>query len=73
MRGGERLASLSLGGKPVSKVSVVLNEQEQQELQMILSDRDDVAALRFLKEVVWVQVQAARRQGMRSHLEAGQT
>ena len=57
----------------MSKVSVVLNEQEQQELQMILSDRDDVAALRFLKEVVWAQVQAAHRQGMRSHLDTGQT
>ena len=56
----------------MSKVSVVLNEQEQQELQMILSDRDDVAALRFLKEVVWTQVQAVRRKGLRSHLEAGQ-
>ena len=40
---------------------------------MILTDRDDVAALRFLKEVVWTQVQAVRRKGMRSHLEAGQT
>ena len=57
----------------MSKVSVVLDEPEQQELQMILTDRDDVAALRFLKEVVWTQVQAAHRMGMRSHLEAGQT
>jgi len=57
----------------VSKVSVVLDEQEQQELQMILTDRDDVAALRFLKEVVWAQVQAVRRKELRSHLEAGQS
>ncbi len=55
------------------KVSVVLDEQEQQELQMILTDADDEAALRFLKEVVWAQVQAARRKGLRSHLEAGQS
>ena len=56
----------------MSKVSVVLNEQEQQELQMILTDRDGVAALRFLKEVLWTQVQEVRRKGLRSHLEAGQ-
>lgn len=55
------------------KVSVVLDEQEQQELQMILTDADDAAALRFLKEVVWAQVQAARRTGLRSHLDAGQS
>jgi len=52
---------------------VVLDEQEQQELQMILTDRDDVAALRFLKEVLWAQVQAVRRKELRSHLEAGQS
>ena len=57
----------------MSKVSVVLDEQEQRELQMILTDRDDVAALRFLKEVVWAQVQAVRRKELRSHLEAGQS
>lgn len=57
----------------MSKVSVVLEEQEQQELQMILTDADGAAALRFLKEVVWTQVQAVRRKGLRSHLEAGQS
>lgn len=55
----------------MAKVSVVLDEQEQQDLQMILTDRDEAAALRFLKEVVWTRVQAARRKGLRSHLEAG--
>lgn len=54
------------------KVSVVLEEEQQQELQMILTDQDENAALRFLKEVVWSQVQAVRRKGLRSHLEAGQ-
>ena len=54
------------------KVSVVLNEQEQAELQLILVDRDEPEALRFLKEVVWAQVQAVRRKGLRGHLEAGQ-
>jgi len=57
----------------VSKVSVVLDEQEQRELQMILTDGDSVAALRFLKEVLWAQVQAVRRKELRSHLEAGQS
>lgn len=56
----------------MSKVSVVLDEQEQQELQMILTDGDASAALRFLKDVVWAQIQAARRKGLRGHLEAGQ-
>jgi hypothetical protein len=56
----------------VPKVSVVLDEQEQAELQVILVDRDEPEALRFLKEVVWAQVQAVRRKGLRSHLEAGQ-
>ena len=51
------------------KVSVVLDEQQQTELQMILTDKDAEEALRFLKEVVWSQVQAVRRKGMRSHLE----
>ena len=54
------------------KVSVVLDEREQQELQMILTDGNEAAALQFLKKVVWSQVQAVRRKGLRSHLEAGQ-
>ncbi len=54
------------------KISVVLDEQQQAELQMILADRDEPEAWRFLKEVVWAQVQAVRRKGLRSHLEAGQ-
>lgn len=54
------------------KVSVVLDEQEQAKLQVILVDRDEAAALRFLKEVVWAQVQAVRRKGLRGHLETGQ-
>jgi len=40
---------------------------------MILTDGDGAAALQFLKEVLWPQVQAVRRKGLRSHLEAGQT
>ena len=55
------------------KVSVVLDEQEQTELQVILVDRDEAAALRFLKEVVWAQLQAVRRKGLHGHLEAGQS
>lgn len=56
----------------MAKVPVVLSEQEQATLRMILTDGDGEAALRFLKEVVWARVQAARRKGLRSHLEAGQ-
>ena len=51
---------------------VVLDEEEQAELQMIVIDRDEAEALRFLKEVVWAQVQAVRRRGLRGHMEAGQ-
>lgn len=56
----------------MAKISVVLDEQQQQDVQMILTDGDAAAALRFLKEVVWSQVQAVRRKGLRGHLEAGQ-
>ena len=55
------------------KVSVVLDEEEQAELQVILMDRDKAEALRFLKEVVWAQVEAIRRRGLHSHLESGQS
>ena len=54
------------------KLSIVLDEQEQAELQVILVDRDEAAALRFLKEIVWAQLQAIRRKGLHSHLESGQ-
>jgi len=53
------------------KVSVVLDEQEQSELQVLLADGDEAAALRFLKEVVWPQMQAVRRKALRNHLEKG--
>jgi predicted DNA-binding protein (UPF0251 family) len=56
----------------MAKVAVVLEEQEQVELKVILSDNDAAEALRFLKEVVWAQVQAARRKELRGHLEQGQ-
>ncbi len=51
------------------KVSVVLDEQQQAEAQVILADGDGAEALRFLKEVVWAQVQAVRRKALRSHLD----
>jgi hypothetical protein len=53
------------------KVSVVLDERQQAELKMILADRDAEAALSFLKEVVWAQVQAAHNKELRSHLDTG--
>ena len=53
------------------KVSVTLDEQQQTELQVLLADGDGAAALRFLKEVVWAQVQAVHRKELRSHLEKG--
>jgi hypothetical protein len=55
----------------MDKVSITLDEKEQTELQMILADKDGEEALRFLKEVIWAQVQAVRRKALRSHLEKG--
>ncbi len=52
-------------------MSVTLDKKEQTELQMILADKDAEEALRFLKEVIWAQVQAVRRKALRSHLEKG--
>jgi len=53
------------------KVSVVLDEQQQTELEMIVADNDAEEALQFLKEVLWSQVQAVHRKELRSHLEKG--
>jgi hypothetical protein len=53
------------------KIAIALDERHQQEIQMILTDGDAAAALRFLKEGVWSQVQAVRRKGLHSHLDAG--
>lgn len=50
----------------MSKVSVVLDEEQQTELQMILIDRDE------LKDVIWAQVQAVRRHGVCGRPEQGQ-
>ncbi len=55
-----------------SRVAVTLDEQHQLLLQMILTDNDEKEAFRFLKEVVWAQIQAIRRKELRSHLEKGQ-
>ena len=53
------------------KVSVVLDEQQQVEIKMILTDEDAEAALIFLKDVVWAQVQAVHRKELHSHLDQG--
>ena len=55
----------------MSKVSVILDEQQQTELQVLLADADGAEALCFLKEVIWTQVQDVHRKEMRSHLEKG--
>jgi len=55
----------------MQKVGVVLDEQQQNELKMILADMDAEAALLFLKEVIWAQVQASHRKELHSHLEQG--
>ncbi len=55
-----------------STLAVTLDEQQQLELQMILADKDEKEALRFLREVVWAQIQSIRRKELRGHLEKGQ-
>ncbi len=55
----------------MAKVSVTLDDQQQAELKMILVDKDAEAALIFLKEIIWDQIQAALRKELRSHLEKG--
>jgi len=55
----------------MQKVSVVLDEHQQTELKMILADKDEEAALLFLKEVIWEQIQASSRKALRGHLEKG--
>jgi hypothetical protein len=55
----------------MAKVSVTLDDQQQAELKMILIDKDTAAALSFLKEIIWDQIQAALRKGLQSHLEKG--
>lgn len=54
------------------KVAIVLDEEHQTELQMLVQDKDEAAAWRFLKEVVWAQIQDMKRKGLRGHLEKGQ-
>ncbi len=55
----------------MKKVTIILSEQQQVELQMILEDRDAAESLRFLKEVVWTQVKEATRQGIRIYRGPG--
>jgi hypothetical protein len=56
----------------MDKLSVVLDEEQQVWLRMVLSDRDGKEALRFLREVIWSQIESIRRKELRGHLEAGQ-
>ena len=49
-------------------VAAVLDEQ-QVEMDRIVTDGDEADALRFLKEVIWAQIQAARKKALRSHLD----
>jgi hypothetical protein len=60
-----------MGGGRVSKVGITLDEQQQAELQMILADGEAQEALKFLREVVWGQVQGVRRKELRGHMEQG--
>jgi hypothetical protein len=55
----------------MQKVAVVLDEQQQNELKMILADMDAEAALIYLKEVIWAQVQDSHHKELRGHLEKG--
>jgi len=56
----------------MSKVAIVLDDRDLIDLRAIVLDGDAQEALRFLKRVIWEQVEAVRRKEMRSHLEKGQ-
>jgi hypothetical protein len=56
----------------MAKAAIVLTDEEQAQIQVAISDRDAEEALRILREVIWAQIQAARRKGLRGHLEQGQ-
>ncbi len=43
------------------KSVITLAEEDLAELEQIILDRDDKAALEYLKRVVWERVQRARR------------
>jgi hypothetical protein len=53
------------------KVSVALDEQQQVQLQLILIDENAEVVLRYLKEVIWAQVQTTHRKDICNHLEMG--
>ena len=55
----------------MQKINVVLDEQQQIELKMILVDQDEKAALLFLREVIWEQMQASSRKALRGPIEKG--
>lgn len=44
-----------------AKPSVSLSDEEVLELRQILTDADEAAALKFLREVIWHRVKAANR------------
>lgn len=47
-----------------AKEVVSLAERELAELEQIILDRDEAAALAFLREVIWQRITAARRKGL---------
>ena len=55
----------------MQKVNVVLDEQQQTEVKMILVDQDEKAALLFIKEIIWKQIQASSHKALHGHLEKG--
>ena len=46
------------------KETFSLDERELAELERIILDRDEVAALFFLRETIWQRIRAARRRRM---------
>ena len=46
------------------KEAVSLNQRELAELERIIIDGDEAAALIFLREAIWQKIQAARRKAL---------
>jgi hypothetical protein len=52
------------------KEAVSFDEEELLELEMILTDEDAEAALKFLKRTVWKKIDRARQGRSKCHLDA---
>ncbi len=62
---GERSGVRRAGPEVEKKTLLILSEEEVNELRMLVLDRDEQAALAYLKEVVLKKVELALRKSCR--------